>query len=193
MSFYNGVLNHDDHISKNSRVLPGVGFKLDSNNNYDMQNKKLVNVKNGENNQDVITKSQLNAKTAFLDNTRPSYITNNKAVIYSGTGAVHAKSFYLQDKNEDEIRIFTDNQDFDNVHLFVPNLKNFDGYGGRKKSEIMVTSVDQTISGNNFFFQHIKASNPTEDGGVANKNYVDFQITKQNILIDDEFVKNLAV
>ena len=52
----------------------------------------------------------------------------------------------------------------------------------------MVTSVDQTIPGNNFF-QNIKAPNPTEDGDVANKNYVDFEITKQNVLIDNEFVK----
>ena len=82
----------------------------------------------------------------------------------------------------------TDNQDFDNVHLFVPNLKNFDGFGGRKRSEIMVTSVDQTISGNKFF-QNIKAPNPTEDGDVANKDYVDFEITKQNALINNTFVK----
>ena len=52
----------------------------------------------------------------------------------------------------------------------------------------MVTSVDQTVSGNKFF-QNIKARNPTEDGDVANKNYVDFEITKQNVLIDNEFVK----
>ena len=52
----------------------------------------------------------------------------------------------------------------------------------------MVTSVDQIISGNKFF-QNIKAQNPTEDGDVANKNYVDFEITKQNVLIDNEFVK----
>ena len=96
----------------------------------------------------------------------PPYITNNKAVI----------------------RILTDNQDFDNVHLFVPNLKKFDGYGGRKRSEIMVTSVDQTMSGNNFF-QNIQTQNPTEDSDVANKNYVDFENTKQNVLIDNEFVK----
>ena len=102
-------------------------------------------------------------KTALLD---------NKAVIYSQSGAVHAKSFYLQDQNEDEVRILTDNQDCDDIHLFVPNLKKFDGFGGRKRSEIMVTSVDQTISGNKFF-QNIKASNPTDDD-VANKNYVDF-------------------
>ena len=167
----------------------GVGYKLDSNGNYDLENKKLVNVKLGTNNNDVVTKSQLDTKTSLLDGARThGYIVNNKAVIYSQSGAVHAKSFYLQDQNEDEVRILTDNQDFDNVHLFVPNLKNFDGFGGRKRSEIMVTSVNQIISGNKFF-QNIKAPNPTEDGDVANKNYVDFEITKQNVLIDNEFVK----
>ena len=193
MSFYNGILNHDDESGsvniKGARGAPGIGFKLDSNNNYDMQNKKLVNVKNGVNSDDAITKSQLDTKTSLLDGARThGYIVNNKAVIYSQSGAVHAKSFYLQDQNEDEVRILTDNQDYDNVHLLVPNLKNFDGFGGRKRSEIMVTSVDQTISGNKFF-QNIKAPNPTEDGDVANKNYVDGEITKQNVLIDNEFVK----
>ena len=193
MSFYNGILNHYDESGlaniKGARGAPGIGFKLDLNNDYDMQNKKLVNVKQGTNNDDVITKSQLDTKTSLLDGARThGYIVNNKAVIYSQSGAVHAKSFYLQDQNEDEVRILTDNQDFDNVHLFVPNLKNFDGFGGRKRSEIMVTSVDQTVSGNKFF-QNIKAPNPSEDSDVANKNYVDFEITKQNVLIDNEFVK----
>ena len=192
MSFYNGILNYDDIHGSGQigpRGLPGIGFNLDSNNDYDMQNKKLVNVKNGDNGSDAVTKSQLDTKTSLLDGARThGYIVNNKAVIYSQGGAVHAKSFYLQDQNEDEVRILTDNQDFDNVHLFVPNLKNFDGFGGRKRSEIMVTSVDQIISGNKFF-QNIKAPNPTEDGDVANKNYVDFENTKQNVLIDNEFVK----
>ena len=191
MSYSNGLLSDQSYKSANKFVqgLPGVGFKLTDTGDYDMQNKKLVNVKNGVNGSDAVTKSQLDTKTSLLDGARThGYIVNNKAVIYSQSGAVHAKSFYLQDQNEDEVRILTDNQDFDNVHLFVPNLKNFDGFGGRIRSEIMVTSVDQIISGNKFF-QNIKASNPSEDDNVANKNYVDFEITKQNVLIDNEFVK----
>ena len=50
MSFYNGVLNHNDIYGSGQigpRGLPGIGFNLDSNNDYDMQNKKIVNVKNG--------------------------------------------------------------------------------------------------------------------------------------------------
>ena len=85
-------------------------------------------MKDGINNNDAVTKKkQLDTKTSLLDGARThGSIVNNKAVIYSQSGAVHAKSFYLQDKNEDDVRILTDNQDFDNVHLFVPNLKNFD-------------------------------------------------------------------
>ena len=188
MSYSNGLLSDQSYKSANKYVQGLQGFKLTDTGDYDMKNKKLTNTKEGTQNNDVVTKSQLDNKTALLNSARPSYITNDKSVIYSNTGAVHAKSFYLQDYNEDEVRILTDNQDFDNVHLFVPNLKNFDGFGGRKRSEIMVTSVDQTICGNKFF-KNIKAQNPTEDGDVANKNYVDFEITKQNVLIDNEFVK----
>ena len=52
MSFYNGLLNHNEY-GQGQRGLPGIGFKLDSNNDYDMQNKKLVNVKQGTDPNDV--------------------------------------------------------------------------------------------------------------------------------------------
>ena len=73
MSLYNGILNHDDiHGSgmTGPRGLPGIGFNLDSNNDYDMQNKKLVSVKNGVNGSDAVTKSQLDTKTSLLDGAR---------------------------------------------------------------------------------------------------------------------------
>ena len=69
MSYTNGILNHDDSqgLGKiGSRGLPGIGFKLDANNDYDMQNKKLVNVKQGTNNNDVVTKSQLDSEIAKI-------------------------------------------------------------------------------------------------------------------------------
>ena len=62
MSFYNGILNHDDnHESSQAgqRGLPGVGFKLDANGDYDIENKKLTNVKNGDMDHDVMVKSQI--------------------------------------------------------------------------------------------------------------------------------------
>ena len=62
MSFYNGILNHDD-IHESSQIgqrgLPGVGFKLDADGNYDIENKKLTNVQNGDMDHDVMVKSQI--------------------------------------------------------------------------------------------------------------------------------------
>ena len=37
----------------------GVSYQLDANGNYDIKNKKLVNVKNGSNNRDVVNKQQM--------------------------------------------------------------------------------------------------------------------------------------
>ena len=192
MSFYNGILNHDDESGsvniKGARGAPGIGFKLDLNNDYDMQNKKLVNVKQGTNNNDVITKSQLDIKTSLLDGSRPSYVVNDKAAIYSSTGALHAQSLYLKDTpdnagNSDEIRIMTEHQSRSNVHLNIPDIQNFDGYGGRPKSEFMITSVDQNVTGKKVF-ENIEVHDPTSNNQAANKNYVDFKIAN-----NDQFVK----
>ena len=181
MSFYNGILNHYDESGsvniKGARGAPGIGFKLDLNNDYDMQNKKLVNVKQGTNNNDVITKSQLDIKTSLLDGSRPSYVVNDKAAIYSSTGALHAQSLYLKDTpdnagNSDEIRIMTEHQSRSNVHLNIPDIQNFDGYGGRPKSEFMITSVDQNVTGKKVF-ENIEVHDPTSNNQAANKNYVD--------------------
>ena len=38
---------------------PGIGFKLDGNGNYDMENKKLTNVRNGDEEKDVMVKTQI--------------------------------------------------------------------------------------------------------------------------------------
>ena len=192
MSFYNGILNHYDESGsvniKGARGAPGIGFKLDLNNDYDMQNKKLVNVKQGTNNNDVITKSQFDIKTSLLDGSRPSYVVNDKAAIYSSTGALHAQSLYLKDTpdnagNSDEIRIMTEHQSRSNVHLNIPDIQNFDGYGGRPKSEFMITSVDQNVTGKKVF-ENIEVHDPTSNNQAANKNYVDFKIAN-----NDQFVK----
>ena len=152
MSFYNGILNHVDGSGleniRGARGSPGIGFKLDSNNDYDMQNKKLVNVQQGTNNDDVVTKSQIQ----LLDGVRPGYVTNDKVAVYSDTGALHTQSLYLKDEpdnvgDSNEVRVMTEHQSYRNVHLHIPDIKNYDGYGGRRRSEMMITSIDQIIDG----------------------------------------------
>ena len=155
---------------------PGIGFKLTDTGDYDMQNKKLTNVKSGTDSNDAANKSQLDSSTILLQGSRAGDIVNDKAVIYSNTGAVHARSLYLlddpQDGNSNEVRLETPHQSYGNIHLNIPDLHNFDGYGGRPKSEVMVTSVEQTVTGKKVF-ENIEVHDPTSNNQATNKHYVD--------------------
>ena len=98
MSYSNGLLSDQSHQTANKYVqrgLPGVGFKLTDMGDYDMQNKKLTNVKSGTDPNDAVNKSQLDATTNLLHGSRAGDVVNDKAVIYSKTGAVHANSVYI--------------------------------------------------------------------------------------------------
>ena len=162
------------------RGLPGVGFKLMVTGDYDMQNKKLTNVKSGTEKNDAVNKSQLDATTNLLHGSRAGDVVNDKAVIYSNTGAVHANSLYIEDPpdqgNSNEVRIMTEHQSYPNIHLNIPDLHNFDGHGGRPKSELMVTSVEQTVTGKKVF-ENIEVHDPTSNNQAANKSYADTKLS----------------
>ena len=162
------------------RGLPGVGFKLTVTGDYDMQNKKLTNVKSGTDSNDAVNKSQLDATTNLLHGSRAGDVVNDKAVIYSNTGAVHANSLYIEDPpdqgNSNEVRIMTEHQSYPNIHLNIPDLHNFDGHGGRPKSELMVTSVEQTVTGKEVF-ENIEVHDPTSNNQAANKSYADTKLS----------------
>ena len=183
MSYSNGLLSDQSYQIANKYVqrgLPGIGFKLTDMGDYDMQNKKLTNVKSGTDSNDAVNKSQLDATTNLLHGSRAGDVVNDKAVIYSNTGAVHARSLYLlddpQDGNSNEVRLETPHQSYDNIHLNIPDLHNFDGYGGRPKSEVMVTSVEQTVTGKKVF-ENIEVHDPTSNNQAANKSYADTKLS----------------
>ena len=183
MSYSNGLLSDQSYQTANKYVqrgLPGVGFKLTDTGDYDMQNKKLTNVKSGTDSNDAVNKSQLDATTNLLHGSRAGDVVNDKAVIYSNTGAVHANSLYIEDPpdqgNSNEVRIMTEHQSCPNIHLNIPDLHNFDGYGGRPKSELMVTSVEQTVTGKKVF-ENIEVHDPTSNNQAANKSYADTKLS----------------
>ena len=183
MSYSNGLLPDQSYQTANKygqRGLPGVGFKLTVTGDYDMQNKKLTNVKSGTNSNDAVNKSQLDATTNLLHGSRAGDVVNDKAVIYSNTGAVHANSLYIEDPpdqgNNNEVRIMTEHQSYPNIHLNIPDLHNFDGHGGRPKSELMVTSVEQTVTGKKVF-ENIEVHDPTSNNQAANKSYADTKLS----------------
>ena len=187
MSFYNGILNHDDDSSQSGqgprglRGRDGVGVRFTSDGDYDIQNKKLTNVKNGDADHDAMTKSQIEAyvnnKTQYLDGVNAGQVINNKAVIYSPSGSIHTNDLYLKDKNGQEVHFYNEDQDLNQCRLYVPNLKNNDSYGGRLKSSVVVTSINQTIEGKKIFHD-IEVPTPIIDGHASNKAYVDNEISK---------------
>ena len=184
MSFYNGILNHDDNHESSQggqRGLPGIGYKLTSDGDYDIQNKKLTNVKLGDADNDVMVKKQIenyiSTKTIYLKDVNPGQIVNNKAVIYSNTGSIHTNSLYTKDRYGQEVIFHTDDQDDNQIRLYIPNLKNNDSFAGRLKSDIMVTSIKQTIQGPKIFHD-IQVPTPTIDGHASNKAYVDNEMSK---------------
>ena len=183
MSYSNGLLSDQSYQTANKYVqrgLPGVGFKLTVMGDYDMQNKKLTNVKSGTDSNDAVNKSQLDATTNLLHGSRAGDVVNDKAVIYSNTGAVHANSLYIEDPpnqgNSNEVRIMTEDQSYPNIHLNIPDLHNFDGHGVRPKSELMVTSVEQTVTGKKVF-ENIEVHDPTSNNQAANKSYADTKLS----------------
>ena len=183
MSYSNGLLPDQSYQTVNKYVqrgLPGVGFKLTVTGDYDVQNKKLTNVKSGTDSNDAVNKSQLDATTNLLHGSRAGDVVYDKAVIYSNTGAVHANSLYIEDPpdqgNSNEVRIMTEHQSYPNIHLNIPDLHNFDGHGVRPKSELMVTSVEQTVTGKKVF-ENIEVHDPTSNNQAANKNYADTKLS----------------
>ena len=96
--------------SQGPRELPGVGFVV-KGSNYSLENWKLVDIKQGTDPNDVVTKSQIE----LLNGARAGYVVNEKAVVYSPSGSIYTQSLHLKDKpdiagNSDVIRIMTEHQ-----------------------------------------------------------------------------------
>ena len=157
MSYSNGLLSDQSYQTVNKYVqrgLPGVGFKLTVTGDYDMQNKKLTNVDEGDNNQDVVNKHQLDVGLQ----TKP-----NKTDVLLLDGTTH----------------MVGDLDLRGNKIIFPGEIQMD----RKLITNLDTDENQDLSAVNM----ITLKNKVEP--KADKNYVDFEITKQNALINNAFVK----
>jgi len=94
--------------------------------NLNMNNNKIINLAGGVDDGDAMNKKQINEyvgqQTILLKDTLPGKVTNNKAVIYSSSGSVHADSLYLKDQYEQEVRFIVEDQNNMTMHLYLPNL-----------------------------------------------------------------------
>ena len=157
MSYSNGLLS--DNIGHQNKTegkqgpqgLPGVGFKLTSSGDFDIQNKKLTNVDTDENNDFCA----VNMTT--LKNT-----THEKE-----------KDIDLQDKYNVKN---SKQQSFADLSLNYDNLVSYNDveniFLSRKKTFSMETALDM---GNNTIFN---VKNPTVADQGVNKRYVDDQNAK---------------
>ena len=157
MSYSNGLLSDQSYQTANKYVqrgLPGVGFKLTVTGDYDMQNKKLVNVDEGENNQDVANKHQLDVGLQ----TKP-----NKTSVLLLDGTTH----------------MVGDLDLRGNKIILP--------GEIQMDQKLITNLDTDENQDLSAVNMITLKNKVEP--KADKNYVDFEITKQNALINNAFVK----
>ena len=158
MSFYNGVLNFNHFMnSRGLRGLPGIGFKLDANNDYDMQNKKLVNVKQGTNNNDVVTKSQLDSEIAKIPSADTTQFVKKTGATMNGDLILQPQPYPIHGNTNKAISYNTAR----NIFL------------SKKEGGSMLQSLDM----NNHFVTNIK--DPVNSDHGVNKKYVDNQLVKK--------------
>ena len=157
MSYSNGLLSDQSYQTANKYVqrgLPGVGFKLTVMGDYDMQNKKLVNVDEGDNNQDVVNKHQLDVGLQ----TKP-----NKTDVLLLDGTTH----------------MVGDLDLRGNKIILP--------GEIQMDQKLITNLDTDENQDLSAVNMITLKNKVEP--KADKDYVDFEITKQNASINNTFVK----
>ena len=158
MSFYNGVLNYKHSTAvRGVRGLPGIGFKLDANNDYDMQNKKLVNVKQGTNNNDVVTKSQLDSEIAKIPSMDTTQFVKKTGATMNGDLILQPQPYPIHGNTNKAISYNTAR----NIFL------------SKKEGGSMLQSLDM----NNHFITNIK--DPVNSDHGVNKKYVDNQLAKK--------------
>ena len=158
MSFYNGVLNYKHSTAvRGVRGLPGIGFKLDANNDYDMQNKKLVNVKQGTNNNDVVTKSQLDSEIAKIPSVDTTQFVKKTGATMNGDLILQPQPYPIHGNTNKAISYNAAR----NIFL------------SKKEGGSMLQSLDM----NNHFITNIK--DPVNSDHGVNKKYVDNQLAKK--------------
>ena len=154
--------------------LQGLGFKLNSDGDYDMENKKLVNVKQGTNNNDVVTKSYLDSEIAKI----PSVDTTQFVKKTGKTGATMNGDLILQPQpypihgNTDKAISYNTAR---NIFL------------SKKEGGSMLQSLDM----NNHFITNIK--DPVNSDHATNKKYVENQLEKKLDKGADIDMKNKSI
>ena len=201
MSYSNGLLPGDSEGQTPLRGLPGVGFSLTEEGDFDIKEKKLTNIKEGTEKTDAVTKAYVDGhstNTNYLkvdgssimtgdlnlnshkivnlkdvtnssgdseavnkkyvdtelglkiDKTEDSVVGSpqgGKLVRYLSDKGMITPKMYIEDEFGDSVIIKSEDQDYDDVNLHIPNLQNYDGISGRRKSSFVINSIDNNMTG----------------------------------------------
>ena len=129
---------------------PGPGFKLTRDGNYNIDGKRLTNVGAPTDDDDATTKE-------YVDDGLNSKVANTlimggnaeagKLVKFLPDKGMITPKMYIEDEFGDSVIIKSEDQDYDDVHLHIPNLQNYDGISGRRKSSFVINSIDNNMTG----------------------------------------------
>ena len=206
MSYSNGKLPEDtfshEKVIEIVKGLPGVGFKLTDNGDYDMQNKKLRNVASPETNNDVTTKSYVDNKALLvdgsnkmlgalnMDNRRIENVAPARHGFSDAVSSLHLHTFFF-DLNTNDGKIEAQNP-IDMKNEKISNLAegtdNSDAITKHQLETGLAPKADKTelsnylkrdgtvsVTGNFDFGDNIitKVGNGSQSTDVVNKGYID--------------------
>ena len=215
MSYSNGKLPEETishgKIIEIVKGLPGVGFKLSDDGDYDIQSKKLRNVASPETNNDVTTKSYVDNKALLvdgsnkmlgalnMDNRRVENLAPARHGYSDAVRSLHLNTFFF-DLNTNDGKIEAQNP-IDMKNEKISNLAegtdNSDAITKHQLETGLAPKADKTelsnylkrdgtvsVTGNFDFGDNIitKVGNGSQSTDVVNKGYIDTALaTKPNV------------
>ena len=215
MSYSNGKLPEDTishgKIIEIVKGLPGVGFKLTDDGDYDIQNKKLRNVASPETNNDVTTKSYVDNKALLvdgsnkmsgalnMDNRRVENVAPARHGFSDAVSSLHLHTFFF-DLNTNDGKIEAQNP-IDMKNEKISNLAegtdNSDAITKHQLETGLAPKADKTelsnylkrdgtvsVTGNFDFGDNMitKVGNGSQSTDVVNKGYIDTALfSKPNV------------
>ena len=165
MSYSNGRLPTDSEGQTPLRGLPGVGFSLTEEGDFDIKGKKLTNVKEGTDKTDAVIRSDI---SALIDaESGKDGVIQDKVCIYDGNGNIYADNLVL--KSDAYLLTLRCRNIAGDRNLYVPSLT--------KTDYILTIETDQTINGIKTFTKPIiQTREGTDVNHLVTKNYIDTEL-----------------
>jgi len=120
MSYSNGLLPSSSTTTSSQRGLPGVGFNLTGDGNYDIDGKRLTDVAEPKDNSDATTKLYVVTKNLQQDTAINSKAEKAAVILRDGTQSMKGNLNMENDSTKVKNKIFnlangTDNDDAVNL------------------------------------------------------------------------------